>query len=134
MAASTAMAYSTTLLQRWLYLAAGLRLLSGASCPSKRDARTSASHRRASLRGRERVPRGQRCVTKERNAMRVHVGCELTVRSIGTIHEVYVGLFQLEKFRTNLFPLATNQGARRITRRCVWNRAVAADVLTTCVR
>eukprot|EP00894_Picocystis_sp_ML_P004848 jgi/Pico_ML_1/55365/g1059.t1 len=51
-AGSEKMAYSATLLQRWLYLAAGLRLLS-----------------------------------------------------------VYIGLFKVDKFRTNLFPLATNQGA-----------------------
>lgn len=69
---------------------------------------------------------------KESNASRV--GCELTVRSIGTKREVYVGLFQVEKFRTNLFPLATNQGACRVTRRSERRRVGEADVLTTCVR
>mmetsp|Transcript_7616 Transcript_7616/g.46987 ORF Transcript_7616/g.46987 Transcript_7616/m.46987 type:complete len:108 (-) Transcript_7616:1477-1800(-) len=62
------MAYSATLLQRWLYLAAGLRLLS-----------------------------------------------------------VYVGLFQVEKFRTNLFPLATNQVTD------LYGRTFATWTSVTCV-
>jgi len=67
-AASATMAYSATLLQRWLYLAAGLRLLS-----------------------------------------------------------VYVGLFQVEKFRTNLFPLATNQVTD------LYGRTFATWTSVTCV-